>query len=164
MPDTEAFSKEQREDAQWMAYHPKCMLAHIPGHGKTRVALLAADHLKSRDTLVVTTPPIRDAGVWPGEAKKIGYDRPLRVMSFQELTKNGHGAIPDVTIVDESHNARNPKAKVLNRLQVLSRISSAFWEITGSPTLKGGYNLWAQLMLLRDELGSYWLICSSSLL
>lgn len=149
------FTDTQLEGINWLEANPHSYLADPPGYGKTRQLLAACSE---EGMLTVVCPAaIRDAQVWQREAATIGFDIPLRVMSYHELAKTP--VTPGSAVVfDEAHRFKNRKtgwtANGLAGAAEAERVHLA----SGTPTPNGYLpELYNQLRLINPAIpASYW--------
>lgn len=147
-------SPKQAEGVEWLGNRTRGYLADPPGFGKSRQLLAAA--AKAPHVTVVCPAAIRDAEVWQGEAKRIGFDVPMRVMSYHELIKKPV-LDPGALILDEAHHLKNRKVAWGSNIEVSARRSLTTFEASGTPMPNAqGVELWGQLRMIRPDLPAYW--------
>jgi SNF2 family DNA or RNA helicase len=143
--------------ARWLADREGAYLADPPGYGKTR-ALLAAATMKDPASVTVVCPAaIRDAGVWPAEAERIGYTGPLTVTSYHGAARpGGLPGAPGVLICDEAHWLKNRKVSWGEAIASAAKRADRTWLASGDPSPNGyAPELWAQLRVIRP-MPAYW--------
>lgn len=148
-------SRGQRQGADWLRDHPRSYLADPPGWGKTRQLLTAMSESGADHSTVICTAPIRDAGVWEHEAAAIGYDLPMRVVSYQQMLKEPI-LDPGAVAIDEAHYLKNRKVKWGPNIEVTARRADVAYEASGTPMPNAnGTELYNQLATILP-MPSYW--------
>ena len=148
-------SPAQAVGVDWLADRPGSYLADCPGFGKTRQLLAVAED--ARFITVVCPAAVRDARVWTSEAKLVGVDTPMRVMSYHELAKSPvepGGAL----IFDEAHRLKSRKVQWGPNADRAAAMSTRVHLASGTPTPNGDLTeLYSQMRLINPELpDAYW--------
>ena len=110
-------------------------------------------------TAVVAPAAIRDAGVWQDEAKRIGWDAPLRVISYHQLAKGKDTLDPlqyKALIFDEAHWLKNRKVSWGEHAVAAARMVDRVYLSSGTPTPNDASELWGQLRVIRPDLVHFW--------
>lgn len=142
----------QKIGVDWLLSRPHSYLADDPGLGKTRQALVAT---KGR-VLVVTPATVRDTHVWQDEARDIGWDGELTVVSYHGLNRHAAKAGPyDAVVFDEAHRLKERKVSWRKGAQAVAARANRVHLLSGTPVPNQASELWGQLSLIRD-LGAYW--------
>lgn len=145
----------QVEGADWLRGLDGRYLADPPGFGKTRQLLAAVGEVP---TVVVCPAAIRDAEVWQGEARRIGWDAPMKVISYHQLAQAKKHFDPlqyAAIIFDESHWLKNRKVSWGLSAYQASRLIDIVKLSSGTPTPNDASELWGQLRLIRD-IPAFW--------
>lgn len=153
----------QLEGAEWLRARGRRLLADPPGFGKTRTVLAAVG--EGKHLLVVCPAGIRDAQVWPDEAKRTGWDGQVTVISYHQLAKWGKEAPKkawelgiEAVVFDESHWLKNRNVSWAHPAQRLGDVLEIVYESTGTPTPNVASELWGQLRVIKGKGGipAYW--------
>lgn len=148
-------STHQREGVDWLLGRPRGYLADDPGLGKTRQLLEAVYEAGARRVLVVAPAMVRDAGVWPDEAAKIGLEfEALDVTSYHSMAKS-IGTPYDALIFDEAHRLKNRKVGWAKAASTLANQIDRVYLASGTPIPNQAEELWAQLSYIR-QMPAYW--------
>jgi SNF2 family DNA or RNA helicase len=143
----------QANGSEFLRAHPRSYLADDAGLGKTRQVLASLDG----PLLVVTTAAIRDADVWGGEARRIGWDAPLTVVSYNGLDRylKLNNTPPTNIVFDEAHRLKNRKVSWYRPAQHVVKNAERVHLLSGTPIPNQASELWSQLALLR-KMPAYW--------
>lgn len=160
----DVLSAEQQFGAKWLLEREGSYLADPPGFGKTRQLLAACED--ERFITVVCPAAIRDSKVWEREAKTIGFDRPIKALSYHQLANmpvEPGGAL----IFDEAHRLKSRKVSWGANADKGAATSTRVHLASGTPTPNGIMTeLWAQLKLInplipeaywKNKLGTGWI-------
>ena len=146
----------QIDGAKWLAGRRRALLADEPRVGKTLATVMAADMILARRIRVVTTSSgravwrraFRDLSTIPRTVGVVGVhaveSSDVEIMSWAAV-KPGERTPADLTILDESHYAKNPETKraravygefdgsELNDTLALVKSGGWVWSLSGTP-------------------------------
>lgn len=145
----------QEQGTEWLRETGRRYLADPPGFGKTRQLLAAVGEVP---TVVVAPAAIRDAEVWQTEAKTIGWDAPMKVISYHQLAQGSKALDPtqyQALIFDEAHWLKNRKVSWGTPGDKAARLIPTVLMGSGTPTPNDASELWGQLRMIRD-LPAFW--------
>lgn len=146
----------QVEGVAWLQERDRRYLADSPGFGKTRQLLAAVGEVP---TVVVCPAAIRDAGVWQGEAERIGWEAPLKVISYHQLAGGKKAFDPlqyKALIFDEAHWLKNRKVTWGLPAFQASKLIPRVYLGSGTPTPNDASELWGQLRMVRHDIPAFW--------
>lgn len=154
---TTALRGHQQTGVDWLVGRDRGYLADDPGLGKTRQLLTACALTGARRVLVVAPAMVRDAGIWPDEARKIGLEfEALDVTSYHSMHKVvAAGTQYDALIFDESHRLKSRKVGWAKAASELANRIDRVYLASGTPIPNQAEELWAQLAYIR-QMPAYW--------
>lgn len=154
---SEVLSPEQLTGAEWLYEREGSYLADPPGFGKTRQLLAACED--ERRVTIVCPAAIRDAKVWEREAKLIGFDVPMHVMSYHQLANPKNRVLPGGALIfDEAHRLKSRDVSWSKNAQDGAAVSTRTHLASGTPTPNGYLpELYGQMRLINPEVpAAYW--------
>jgi hypothetical protein len=141
----------QRDGVEWLAAHPRAILADGMGCGKTTEALVAAKAYAPEHVILVVCPASLRTN-WLREAEACGVA--ISVHSWAKLPAPLE-ATPYVVIADEAHYAQSVKSQRTKSFLDLAASAQAVWCLTGTPIKNGRpTNLWPLLVATKHPLAS----------
>lgn len=106
---------------------------------------------------MVAPAAIRDARVWEREAREVGFDLPMRVLSYHQMAKakvEPGGAV----IFDEAHRLKSRKTQWVDNCTAAANAADRVHLASGTPTPNGYLpELFAQMSLIHPGYpAAYW--------